>query len=188
MLLTEIQKKLKAESSEIFAEQMKRVAPGATKIYGIKMPVLNELSKICKQGGFNLVEELWYAGAYEEKILAAKTMRLLAKQDPERAISLVKKFSSEIDNWAVCDTLGMQSLKSINKIRSKEIFLLANELSVSKFMWQRRLSLVLVEDFCKQTEFHPAIRQLIEKHREDKEYYMKRAVIWLETSVNKKRN
>ncbi len=187
MVLAEIQKKLKAESSAEFAEQMKRVAPGATKIYGIKMPVLNELSKFCKQGGFELVEELWKAGAYEERILAAKTIRLLAKQDPERAISLVKKFSSDIDNWAVCDTLGMQSLKTINKIRSKEIFLLAREFSDSKIMWQRRLSLVLVEDFCKQPEFHPAIRELIEKQRGDKEYYMKRAVIWLESSVNKKR-
>lgn len=187
MLLTEIQKKLKAGRSEIFAEQMKRVAPGATKIYGIKMPVLNELSKICKQGGFNFVEELWNSGAYEEKILAAKTIRLLAKQDPERAISLVKKFSSEIDNWAVCDTLGMQSLKSINKIRSKEIFLLAEELSVSDFMWRRRLSLVLVEDFCKQNEFHPAILKLIEKQRSDKEYYIKKAVVWLDASLNKRK-
>lgn len=185
MLLTEIKKKLKAESSVEFAEQMKKVAPGATKIYGIKMPVLNELAKACKQGGFDLVSALWQSGAYEERILAAKTIRLLARQDPDYAIALVKKFSVDIDNWAVCDTLGMQSLKTINKIRSKEIFLLATEFSTSKFMWQRRLSLVLVEDFCKQKEFHPAIIQLIVKQKSDKEYYIKRAVAWLEASLNK---
>ena len=97
----------------------------------------------------------------------------------------VRKYADGIDNWAVCDTLGMQSLKSINKIRTKEVFELANTLSDSKNMWHRRLSLVLVEDFNKRPELHAAILKLIKKQKSDKEYYIKRAVVWLESSMNK---
>lgn len=77
----------------------------------------------------------------------------------------------------------MQSLKAINKIRSKEIFALANELSSSPVMWQRRLSMVLLEDFCKQPVFHNTIQEMVNKHKGDKEYYIKKAVIWLEASL-----
>src|SRR5690242_2463893 len=116
MKLNEIQKKLKAKANPEMIEQVKRVAPGAKNIYGIKMPVLNELAKEIKEGGFDIVEELWKSGAFEERILAAKTIRLIAKQDPTKALSLVKRYSKDVDNWALCDTLGMQSLKSVNKI------------------------------------------------------------------------
>lgn len=187
MSLTEIKKVLKANGHPDRIEQLKIVAPGAKGAYGVRMPVINELAKEMKEGGFDLVEELWRSGAYEEKILAAKIIRLIAKQDPEKAISLVEKYADGIDNWAVCDTLGMQSLKSINKIRTKEVFDLAEKLSNSKNMWNRRLSLVLVEDFCKRPEMHPAIWKLIKKQKADKEYYIKRAVVWLESSIQKKR-
>jgi len=185
MSLNKIKKILKAAGHPFRIEQLKIVAPGATGIYGVRMPVINELAKEMKQGGFELVEELWRSGAYEEKILAAKIIRLIAKQDPEKAITLVEKYADGIDNWAVCDTLGMQSLKSINKIRTKKIFALAKKLSTSKNMWHRRLSLVLLEDFCKQPDLHDTIQKLIDKQKGDKEYYIKKAVIWLESSKQK---
>lgn len=185
MSLNKIQARLKTAASPAIAEQVKRIAPGSTKVYGIKMPLLNELAKEMKEGGFDLVESLWESGSYEEKMVASKMLRLIAKKDPEKAMELVENYSREIDNWTICDTLGMQSLKSINKIRPKEIFALANKLSLSKNMWQRRLSLVLVEDFCKLPEFHDAVGKLIEKQKGDKEYYIKKAVIWLESSMKK---
>ena len=184
-MLSDIQQTLKDNSEADFAEKMKTVAPGAKRIYGVRMPVLNEIAKVAKDGGFELIEQLWEAGAYEERMLAAKTLHKVAKKDPEKAIALVKKYSKAIDNWALCDTLGMQSLKAINKIRSKEIFALANELSSSPVMWQRRLSMVLLEDFCKQPVFHNAIQEMVNKHKGDKEYYIKKAVIWLEASLKK---
>ncbi|MBC8048357.1 MAG: hypothetical protein H7Y00_16270, partial [Fimbriimonadaceae bacterium] len=54
-------------------------------------------------------------------------------------------------------------------------------------MWQRRLSLVLLEDFCKKEALHAEIKKRIAVHKNDPEYYIKKAVIWLEASVNKKR-
>jgi hypothetical protein len=49
-----------------------KFVPGSEKIYGVRMPVLNELAKQFIIGGFDLVEELWKAGSLKEKKLAAK--------------------------------------------------------------------------------------------------------------------
>jgi 3-methyladenine DNA glycosylase AlkD len=147
--------------------------------------VLNEIAKSAKEGGFELIEQLWEAGAYEERMLAAKMLNKVAKKDPDKAIKLVYNYSFEIDNWALCDTLGMQSLKSINKIKTKDIFQLSKTLSKSDLMWQRRLSMVLLEDFCKQPNLHPAIKEIVVLHKNDKEYYIKKAVAWLTASLGK---
>jgi hypothetical protein len=56
----------------------------------------------------------------EEKILAGKLLGKIAKQDPQRTLQLVKKFSAEITNWAVCDTLGMQALKPLTVTHQKK--------------------------------------------------------------------
>lgn len=185
-MLSDIQQTLLDNAEPAFAEKMKVVAPGAKRIYGVRMPVLNEIAKVAKDGGFELIEQLWEAGAYEERMLAAKTLHKVAKKDPDKAIKLVKKYSLEIDNWALCDTLGMQSLKAINKIRTSAIFDLSKSLSKSKNMWQRRLSMVLLEDFCKQPNLHPAIQEIVDLHKGDKEYYIKKAIVWLEASLKKK--
>jgi len=44
-----------------------------------------------------------------------------------------------------------------------------------------------VDNFCKKPELHSAIWENMYKHKVDKEYYIKKAVIWLESSIQKKR-
>jgi 3-methyladenine DNA glycosylase AlkD len=144
-LLKEIQECLRKNASpEALAAQLKFV-PGAEKqkAYGVRLPVINQLAKDYKAGGFDLVEALWTAGSLEEKMLAAKMMAFCAKKEPTRALKLLESFSVDIADWAVCDTLGMQSLKPIVKTHQKEIFALSKKLNKSKNFWQRRLSLVL---------------------------------------------
>ncbi len=100
-------------------------------------------------------------------------------------MKLIEKYSNEIEDWAVCDTLGMQSIKSLVKAYAKEIFALANKLSKSKNLWRRRLSIVLVESYTKHKEYHPQINRLIELHENDKEYYVKKAVDWIKRNLRK---
>src|SRR5688500_7436132 len=149
MLLKQIQKELKAHSTPEAGEAAKKFVPGAVKVYGIRAPVINELAKKYREGGFTLVNELWASGAFEEKILAAKILGLICKQDPDRAVKMVYGFSKQISDWAVCDTLGMQSLKPVAKQKQKEIFALSSRLLRSGNLWQRRLSLVIIEVFTK---------------------------------------
>ena len=147
--LAALQKQLHSLATDAAKASVAKFVPGSQKVYGVKMPFLNEMAKRLKGEEFSLVYELWQAGSFEEKILAAKLINQLAKKHPAEAIKAANSFSKEIEDWAVCDTLGMQSLKPISKTHTDEIISLAKKLNRSENFWQRRLSLVLVEVFAK---------------------------------------
>jgi len=183
--LKEIQQSLKTNSSESNKEFFEKIVPGKLKIYGVKTPVLNELVKKYKAGSFDLAEELWNSGALEEKIIAIKIMEKAGKTDPDRLLKLFRMFSKKIDNWAVCDGLGMQFLRGIVKTHRKEIFDLAKKLSYSKDPWQRRLSLVMVEWYTRHSDAHKKINDLVHHLENDNEYYVKKAVVWIKRNFKK---
>ena len=151
-------------------EFFKKMVPGEQKIYGVKTPVLNEIVKKYQDGSFELAEKLWESGALEEKIIAIKILEKTGRADPIRLIKLFKQFSKQIDNWAVCDGLGMQFLRGIVKTHHQEIFLLARRLNRSKDPWQRRLSLVMVEWYTRHSENHKEIKELVLHLENDDEY------------------
>lgn len=186
-LLNQVQKELNNFSTPEAKTAALKFVPGVTKVYGIRMPVINDLAKKYKQGGFELVKELWSSGSFEEKILAAKLLRLICKKDPVLAVKLVEEFSKDISDWAVCDTLGMQSLKPVANKLQKEIFNLSGRLIRSKNLWQRRLSLVLLEVFTRDKTLHPEIMKSIMELADDKEYYVQKAVLWLKKNFEKGR-
>lgn len=183
--LEAIQKILKQQSNKAALAANQKFVPGSKKVYGVRNPVLNELVKQFKEAGFDLVKELWRSGFYEEKIIALKIMGCIAKKDPEQSLQLIEKFSKGIDNWAECDTMGMQALKPIIKTHQKEIFLLAKKYNTSADMWQRRLSLVLVEYYTRDKLLLPEINKLVKALENDKEYYVKKAIIWINKNIDK---
>lgn len=185
VLLKEIQNKLKARSKPEVKASHQKFVPGNEKVYGVKMPYINELARDYKGGGFNLVKELWKSGALEEKVLAVKILGKIAKKDPGESLKLVKLFAKNIGNWAVCDAMGMQGLKPILKTHQKEIFELAKKYNRSNDFWQRRLSLVLVEWHTRFKELHPQILPLVKSLENDKEYYVKKAVAWIKRNIQK---
>ena len=184
-LFKKIQEELKSRATlEAKAAALKFV-PGAVKVYGIRTPVLNEMAKKYKEGGFELVKELWSSGAFEEKLLAAKMLRLICKRDPDHSIKLVTRFTDDISDWAVCDAVGMQSLKPIAKLKQKEIFDLSKKLWNSKSLWERRLSLVIIEVFTKDRSLQPEIMKRVKALEKDEEYYVKKAVEWIKRNFKK---
>jgi 3-methyladenine DNA glycosylase AlkD len=184
-LLKQIQKELETKSTPEAKAAALKFVPTATKVYGIRMPVLNDLAKKYKSGGFELVMELWQSGAYEEKILAAKMLKEVCRKNPDQALKLVANFSKEITDWAVCDTLGMQSLKPVAKKIQPEIFDLSAKLMQSKNVWQRRLSLVIIEVFTKDKTQHPEIKRRAKALKNDEEYYVRKAVDWINRNLDK---
>jgi 3-methyladenine DNA glycosylase AlkD len=94
-------------------------------------------------------------------------------------LTLFKQFSKQIDNWAVCDGLGMQFLRGIVKSHAKDIFALAANYNRSKDPWQRRLSLVMVEWYTRHSDHHAEIKKLVKNLEADDEYYVKKAVAWI---------
>jgi 3-methyladenine DNA glycosylase AlkD len=185
--LKTIQKILREKSTPEALAANKKFVPGNIKSYGVRNPVLNELSAQFKPGGFELVKTLWDAGAYEEKIIAVKILQKIAKKDPEHSLQLVQYFTPGIDNWAVCDAIGMQALKKIVKTHQKEIFALAKKCNRSANLWERRLSLVLVEWYTRDNTLHDEIKKLVQPLENDKEYYVKKAVVWINKNFEKRK-
>ncbi len=183
--LKEIQKILITNSSPEAKAAHQKFVPGKEKIYGIRMPFINNLAAVYKSGGFDLVADLWHAGALEEKILAIKILGKIAKKDPERSLEMVKLFAENIGNWAVCDAIGMQGLKPLLKSHQEEIFALAKKYTQSPDFWQRRLSLVLVEWYTRKKELHADITKLVKALEHDKEYYVKKAIVWINKNLEK---
>ncbi|MFT3933497.1 MAG: DNA alkylation repair protein [Chitinophagaceae bacterium] len=183
--LQSIQQLLKQNASPEGLAASRKFVPGVSKVYGVRMPVLNQLAKQFSAEGFKLVQALWKAGSLEEKILAAKILERIAKQDPKLAIDLVTSFSTGIDNWAVCDALGMQSLKGLVKTHAEEIFSLARKLNTAENLWQRRLSLVLVEWYTRDKKKHTEINALVKLLEKDEEYYVRKAVEWIKRNMQK---
>jgi 3-methyladenine DNA glycosylase AlkD len=186
--LIEIQKILKAKATPEAKAAHEKFVPGTNeKIYGVRTPVLNELANQYKHGGFELVEELWNAGVLEEKMIAVKMLGRIAKKDPGQSLKLIQRFAKNIGNWAICDTIGMQALKPIVKTHQKEIFALAWKYNSSKDFWQRRLSLVLVEWYTRIKALHPEIKELIKNLENDEEYYVKKAIVWINKNFVKEK-
>ena len=183
--LSAIQKLLVANSSAEAKTANQKFVPGKEKVYGVRMPYLNEIATEYKIGGFELVESLWNAGALEEKILAVKMLGKIAKKDTERSFQLVQFFAENIGNWAVCDAIGMQALKPLLKTHRQQIFALAKTYNRSQIFWQRRLSLVLVEWYTRFPDLHPEIKKLITPLKNDQEYYVKKAVTWINRNLEK---
>lgn len=183
--LKEIQKLLVQNATTETKASHQKFVPGKEKIYGVKMPLLNELAGKYKTGGFDLIEALWKAGSLEEKVLAIKILGKIAKKDPERSLKMVQLFAKNIGNWAVCDALGMQGLKPILKTHQQEIFTLAKKYNQSSDFWQRRLSLVLVEWYTRIKDLHPEIKKLVRALESDKEYYVKKAIVWIKKNLEK---
>jgi 3-methyladenine DNA glycosylase AlkD len=183
--LKEIQQELRTLSDKKVTGFIMKVAPGTAKAYGVKTPRLNELAVKYRPYSFELAEELWASGFLEERIIAIKILEKTGKTDPDRLFKLLQQFSGTIDNWAVCDGLGMQFLRSIVKTHAGEIFKLSQQFSRSKNFWQRRLSLVMLEWYTRLKEYHPAIKKLVKTLEKDEEYYVKKAVVWINRNFAK---
>jgi 3-methyladenine DNA glycosylase AlkD len=185
VLLKQIQKELKERSAPEARVAALKFVPNAEQVYGIRTPVLNEMAKKYKEGSFDLVKELWSAGAFEEKLLAAKMLNVICKKDPILSLKLVSSFSKDISDWAVCDALGMQSLKPVAKKIQKEIFDHSAKLLTSKNLWERRLSLVIIEVFTKDKLLQPEIMKRVKALENDDEYYVRKAVDWIKRNFKK---
>jgi len=186
-LLRQVQDELKEHSTPEAKAAALKFVPNAEKVYGIRTAVLNIMAKKYKEGGFDLVKELWDSGAFEERLLAAKLLNVICKKDPSLSLKLVGSFSKDISNWAVCDTIGMQSLKPVAKKIQKEVFDLSARLVKSKNLWERRLSLVIIEVFTKDNSLQAEIMRRVKLLENDEEYYVKKAVVWIKTNFEKGR-
>ena len=188
MDLEKIKKSLKAAANEKVKLSFEKFIPSAKKVYGVKVAVLNNIAGEIKEIDFDLIEKLWESGLFEEQLLAVKILGNFANKDPERTIKIVEKFSRDISNWAVCDTLATQGIRKIAKDKQKEIFALSKKYISSKNLWQRRFAVVLLIELNRCGLDKKEIKKLLEKVKGDKEPYIKKAIIWLNKELNENKD
>lgn len=181
--LKEIQEALRKNAKDKVKASFQKFVPTAERVYGVEVLKLNELAIKYKKGGFKLIEELWKDGICEEKILAAKILGKVCKKDPEKTIEFIKKFSRDISDWVVCDTLATQGIRGIAKIKQKELFEISKSLIHSKNLWERRFALVLLINFRKDKDLRNKILKIVKIVENDNEHYIKKAVKWIEREL-----
>ncbi len=177
--LADIQKVLKAESSKEAKAFFKKAVPSPLHIYGVRAPIINQLVKQYKKEGFPLVEALWLAGSMEEKIMAGKLLGAICKTDPEYTLQLLQIFTPQIEDWAVCDGLGVGGIRGISKVKRQEIWDIAKKYQRSAHVWTRRMGIILMLHYAKDPEYRQVIERQLSLFDDDKEHYIKKAVTWL---------
>jgi 3-methyladenine DNA glycosylase AlkD len=183
--VSSIKQALAANSDEKAKGAVRKFIPTSQHVYGVRLPLLNQIAKEHREGGFELAEALWKSGAFEEKLLAAKLLGSCCKKDPDRALTLAKTFAAQTNDWAVCDTLGMQAVKGIASEKQIELFAWSNKLVKSRNLWERRLSLVLLTHFVKDRNSRTQIEKTLARLGDDKEHYVRKAVEWLQNDLRK---
>ena len=183
--VSSIKQALAANSDEKTKGAVKKFIPTSQHVYGVRLPLSNQIAKEHRESGFELVEALWKSGAFEEKLLAVKLLGSSCKKDPDRALTLAKTFAAQISDWAVCDTLGMQGVKGIASEKQIELFAWSNKLVKSRNLWERRLGLVLLTHFVKDRNSRTQIEKTLARLSGDKEHYVKKAVEWLQKDLRK---
>jgi 3-methyladenine DNA glycosylase AlkD len=183
--VSSIKQALEAQSGEQARGAVRKFIPTSQHVHGVRLPLLNQIVKEHRAGGFEFSEALWKSGAFEEKLVAAKLLGSCCKKDPDRALTLAKKFAAQISDWAVCDTLGMQGLKGIALEKQIELFAWSNKLVKSKNLWERRLGLVCSLTFINDRSLQTQIEETLARVSGDKEHYVKKAVEWLQRDLRK---
>jgi 3-methyladenine DNA glycosylase AlkD len=180
-----IKQVLAAQADEKAKAAVRKFIPTSQQVYGVRLPILNQIAKEHREGGFDLAESLWKSGAFEERLLAAKLLGSSGRKDPDRALTVARQFAAQISDWAVCDTLGMQGVKGIALEKQTELLAWSNKLVKSRNLWERRLGLVLLTHFVKDRNSRTQIEETLVRLGGDKEHYVKKAVAWLQRDLRK---
>ena len=183
-MINKIRKELNESSNDEAKKSIRKSIPTAKNIYGVRVPTINRLAEKYKSGGFSLVEKLWNSNRFEEKLLASKILGKICKENPEKTLKLIKKFSNQIECWAVCDTLATQGIKEIAKQKQREIFNLAEKSIKSKDKWKIRFGIVLLTNYAKDRELKNKINKIISKVENDS-YYVKKSLSWVKSKIIK---
>lgn len=183
--LARIRRRLATESDERAQETCRKFIPTTQHVYGVRVPVLNEIVRQHGAADFELIESLWRAGAFEERLLAAKMLGRAGREEPDRALSMIEKFCAEVGDWAVCDTLATQGARGIIKKRRKELLDLSERLIRSDNFWERRFAVVLLTNYAKDEAARATVERIARVVADDKEHYVKKAVEWLGRDLDK---
>lgn len=149
-IIAKIKNQLKENIDIKTNENSQRFFKEKIEFYGVKVPVVNRISKECfkdieafeKREIFKLIEILWQSGILEESFIACNWTYSLRKSFQPADFAIFKKWIDlYINNWASCDTFCNHSVGEF--IQMYPDFLVElKKFTKSKNRWMRRASAV----------------------------------------------
>lgn len=140
-------------------------------VLAIKTKELKEIAKQIYKGNYLSFLDNMNFDIYETSIIYAYLIVRI------KDFNILKKYldtySNNIDNWSCCDTLKFNIKNNINDY--KEI---VKEYIASKKTFKRRIGIIILFEFLKQKEID-FIFNIINKLKEEQEYYVNMAIAWL---------
>ncbi len=182
MSIEEIVEFLEKNSCEQDKEQWIKTIKVHKKVHGVKLAKINPKIKEWKnKADFNDIAKLWKLDKTEARITAIKLLAKIAKKDYDKALSLVKLFVKDLEDWATTDTLATQGIRNIIKQKEDEIKKFANICLKSNNVWIKRFGIVVYINF----PYDKKAKQIVTKFSNEKEPYIKKAIEWLKRKLKK---
>jgi len=149
-IITQTRQQLKENVDEKSKENSQRFFKEKIDAYGVKMPVVNKISKenfkelktLDKTEIFELIEVIWQSGILEESIVACNWAYSLRKYYEPKDFSRFKRWIERyINNWASCDTFCNHTVGEFVEMYP-DFLLELQEFTKSENRWMRRASAV----------------------------------------------
>ena len=144
-------------------------------LIGVRTPLLKKIALDISKGDYNAFFKYNKHNTYEEIIIHGFIIGYL-KDDFETIISLLNKYVTYIDNWALCDLIcsNLHIWGNNTKNGLKFIKMALN----SQNPWFNRVGIVLLLDYYINDEYIDYILDLVKDYKTDN-YYVMMALAWL---------
>lgn len=139
-------------------------------VLAIKANVLKDISKKILKGNYQSFLDLELNTYYENTYINGYIISQI--KDFEVMKHYLDKYVISVDNWASIDVLKIKTRK-----KEKQFLELSKEYSKSKYIFQRRASIIILFDLIKTNV--DDIFTIIKSLKKEKEYYVNMAISWL---------
>ena len=149
-ILTEIRQALRDSVDEKTLASGDRYFKEEVKLYGVRIPVVNEIGRIAfeklhglpKQDIFGLCEELWQSGYSEECYIACNLSYYLHERYEPADFAVFERWVRDyVTNWATCDTLCNHTVGTFVEMYPEFVAEL-KKWALSDNRWMRRAAAV----------------------------------------------
>ena len=194
MNLQSLVKNMESKACPAHAAILRKYMKSGLVFWGLRMPVIKQLVRDSLRHGrgtrlkelYPGLKRLWKSGVFEQMMAAIYILERFRREFDGTTWHLLDEWIDGIDNWALCDGLGILRVNMIDHDRKKLDILL--EWTKSPNMWRRRsaavslLKLKRLNSTLTIKNIEPVIKSLLydtKGYNDKKEFFIQKAIGWL---------
>lgn len=180
--LNSLYSKERAEHSKRFFKTGKGEYGEGDVFLGISVPKVREIAKRYSEISFSNIQELLNSKIHEHRLIAGIILTIKFQKNPEEVFNFYIKNTKKFNNWDLVDLTAPKIVGEFLKDKNRKILY---NLSNSKNLWEKRISIVSTYSFIKKKDFGETLKisQILLKDKHD---LMHKAVGWMLREVGKK--